>query len=385
MNQNQAAHPIPAEEVMAFLDGELPAEQAAAVSAHLEGCAACREVARGFRQVSAQMAAWTVEPAPVRITYKVTTALKPKQRMRPWVWQATLATMGLFVIAAVSVPNLLRSRGPALDRGPKARYIRVQPLPQAAMAPEEGGGGGREDASRLLAREVDKPSGPMIARTASLVLIAKDFNNARPAVERIARQHQGYVAQLQAAAQQGTGRGLNATLRVPAAQMDAALAELKQLGRVERETLGGEEVTQQYVDLVARLTNARNTETRLQAVLRERTGKMQDVLDVEREIARVREEIEQMESQRASVEKRVAFGTVEVEIREEHKAQVDPGSPSTPIRLWNAGVTGYRNLTETVTGLAEFLLAVGPTAIFWTLLLWFPARFVWRRLRALAT
>src|SRR5260221_7626298 len=110
MNQNQAAHPIPAEEVMAFLDGELPAEQAATVSAHLEECATCREVAGGFRQVSAQVAAWTVEPAPARMTYKVTAAVKPKRRMRPWVWQVALATMGLFVIVMMSVPNLLRSR-----------------------------------------------------------------------------------------------------------------------------------------------------------------------------------------------------------------------------------------------------------------------------------
>jgi hypothetical protein len=44
-------------------------------------------------------------------------------------------------------------------------------------------------------------------------------------------------------------------------------------------------------------------------------------------------------------------------------------------------VEGYRNLSETVMSLAEFVLEYGPTLLLWTLLLWFPARYGWRRLR----
>ena len=72
------------------------------------------------------------------------------------------------------------------------------------------------------------------------------------------------------------------------AQLEAALAELKKLGRVEDEAQGGEEVTQQYVDLQARLANGKHTEQRLSEILRTRTGKLQDVLKDELEIDRVR-------------------------------------------------------------------------------------------------
>lgn len=61
---------------------------------------------------------------------------------------------------------------------------------------------------------------------------------------------------------------------------------------------GGEEVTQQYVDLLARLANGIHTEQRLTEILRTRTGKLQDVLKVELEIDRVRGEIEEMRRKR---------------------------------------------------------------------------------------
>ncbi len=59
------------------------------------------------------------------------------------------------------------------------------------------------------------------------------------------------------------GIALNATLRLPAAQLDAALAPLRRLGHVHDESQRGEEVTQRHVDIEARLANAPNTEQRL--------------------------------------------------------------------------------------------------------------------------
>ncbi len=114
----------------------------------------------------------------------------------------------------------------------------------------------------------------------------------RPGIDAIlAARRRGYLANLTLNTPQGAGRSLSATLRVPAADLDAALADLRQLGRVESESQKGDDVTRQYADLVARLANARNTEQRLSQILAQRTGKLSDVLDVERENARFRCEI----------------------------------------------------------------------------------------------
>jgi uncharacterized protein DUF4349 len=95
--------------------------------------------------------------------------------------------------------------------------------------------------------------------------------------------------------------GLVAALRVPADQLAPTVAEIKGLGRVEAESQGGEEVTSQYIGIDARLTNARNTEQRLTDLLRQRTGKLADVLAVELELGPVRGEIERMEAENKSL------------------------------------------------------------------------------------
>jgi len=225
----------------------------------------------------------------------------------------------------------------------------------------------------------------MIVRTASLTLVTKEFEKTRTAVETIVTQHHGYVAQLTASAQTGAGRALTATLRVPFDQLDSVLAELKKLGRVEQESQGGQEVTQQYVDLNARLKNARTTEQRLIDVLRERTGKVKDILAVEEEIARVRGEIEQMEAESKSLEHQVRYATLQLKLSEDYKAEIEVAPPSTGTRLQNSLVDGYRSAVDSALGVVQVFLSYGPALLLWFLLLFWPARMAWRRLRALAT
>jgi hypothetical protein len=222
---------------------------------------------------------------------------------------------------------------------------------------------------------------PMIARTVSLSIILKDFDSARASLDGILARHHGYAANLSANTPQEAARSIQASLRIPAPQLVAALAELKSLGRVEVENQNGEEVTQQHADLVARLKNSRETEQRLQAILTQRTGKISDVLEVEQEIARVRGEIEQMEAEQKNLEHRVEFATIDLKLSEEYKAKLDSPTPSISTQLHNALVNGYRNVADTLIALLLFFAEYGPILLFLALLLFIPAWLVWRRLR----
>src|SRR4029077_5780217 len=174
---------------------------------------------------------------------------------------------------------------------------------------------------------------------------------------------------LNVATPQNAGRTIQGSLRVPAPHLVAAVAELKALGRVENETQGGEEVTQQHADLVARLKNSRETEQRLQDVLRTRTGKVKDVLEVEEEITRVRGEIEQMEAEEQMLEHRVSFATIDLKLAEEYKAQLSSPAPSVGIQLRNAAVNGFRSASESLLGILLFFAESGPTLLLWLLIL----------------
>jgi hypothetical protein len=105
---------------------------------------------------------------------------------------------------------------------------------------------------------------------------------------------------------------------------------------------------------------------------------MQDVLDVEKEITRVRGEIEQMEAERKTLSKRVEFATINIKITEEYKAQLR-GPESIGTRLGNAAVAGYRHVADGAMGLAEFGLEYGLSFAIWMAVLFWPARWIWKR------
>jgi hypothetical protein len=224
-------------------------------------------------------------------------------------------------------------------------------------------------------------NGPLIVRTAGLTVVVKEFDKARVALDEILKRHHGYMGQLNVTVPSEAGRTVTATLRVPAAQLDATLAELKTLGRVEAESQDGEEVTQQYVDLQARLANAKHMEQRLTDILRQRTGKLSDVLAVEVQIGRVRGEIERMQAEKKELAKQVQFATLNATVKEDYKAPMQMAPPSTSSRFHNAAVDGYKSVVEGLVDVLLFLLSSGPSLLVWAAILFLPARWAWRKVK----
>lgn len=345
------AHPIEPEELMAYLDGELSVDRAATAESHLENCRECRELAADLQGVSRRMMTWQVDPcrpsAPPRV---------PERRASIWRWKWGLAgTAAVALCACVIVVLFLTS--PIRNQFRAVDLVKTRPV-SAELAPQR-----------------------MIAHTAQLTLTTTEFDKTRPALDDILKRHQGYFGELNINAPAGLGRTLEATLRVPTGQRDAAIAEVKKLGRVESESQTGEEVTAEYVDREARLNNARNTEKRLTELLRDRTGKLSDVLAVQLEIGNVRESIERMQAEQKSLLKRVDFATLNVKIIEDYKDRLQVMPDSILGRFRNSAIAGYRSMLEGIVTVISFLLSAGPSGLFWSVIIFFITKFTWKILR----
>jgi hypothetical protein len=223
----------------------------------------------------------------------------------------------------------------------------------------------------------------MVIRSARLALVAKDaqeFDAARARIDSLVVTERGYIDALQVQGNKGEGRTLSATLRFPANRLDDTLKELRTIGVLKQENQNSADVTRQFIDLSARTANARNTEQRLSALIRERTGNLKDVLEVEREVTRVREEIERMEAERKDISQQVAYSTVRIDLAEDYHAKLEENIvPSGATRLRNAGVGGYQLAIEAVLSVLIFALQFGPTLLLLaialvtvTLLAWWP-------------
>jgi len=217
----------------------------------------------------------------------------------------------------------------------------------------------------------------MIAYSVTMTLQVKEFDPAKKRLVSIVEEAGGYVAQARTTETPNQPCRAELVVHVPTTQLSAVLERMRKLGRVTQEQLSSEEVTEQVVDLEARLRNARATEQRLIEVLNNRTGKVRDILEVEREIARTREEIERMEAQRQNLLHRVELASVQVTLLEEFKAQLEPAPVGTLTRLRNAFVEGYDSLVSSVLGLALLFARYGLVLLFWGSLVWL----AWRVLR----
>ena len=105
-------------------------------------------------------------------------------------------------------------------------------------------------------------------------------------------------------------------IKVVPENLDRFLQKARSLGELKNQTLGTEDVTKTYFDTDARLRNAKRMEERLLDMLQKKTGKVSDLLQVEKELGRVREQIEQMQGELKYYDALVQYATVTISLAE---------------------------------------------------------------------
>lgn len=232
--------------------------------------------------------------------------------------------------------------------------------PTAAQTPRSPSGSAADSVSTMLIRE-----GQVAIRVDSL-------DPAMDALRRLAGRLGGAVGNVSISAGDYVVRSATLELRIPAARFDEAMGGLAPIGKVEHSAVTAQDVGEEYVDLRARVTNARRLETRLVDLLATRTGKLEDVLAVERELARVREEIERHEGRIRWLGSRVATSTISVTVSE--RAPVVGATPGRSV-IGEAFVQAWRNFVGLVAGLIASLGVLVPAVLVLALALrWWRGR-----------
>jgi hypothetical protein len=162
----------------------------------------------------------------------------------------------------------------------------------------------------------DAATPAMMIRTGYATLEVSKLDPAIDQVRALAAKMGGYVTNSSTSGGRDQVRAAMLEIRVPAQRYDEAVAALGAIGKVETTQTNAQDVGEEFVDVTARVENARKLEARLIELLANRTGRLQDVLSVERELSRVRTEIDQLEGRIRFLKNRVALSTLTVNLHE---------------------------------------------------------------------
>jgi hypothetical protein len=156
----------------------------------------------------------------------------------------------------------------------------------------------------------------MIIRTATATVEVDSLERAVAQVKELAARVGGYVANSEIEVGKSRQRQGDIEMKVPATRFEETLSGLTPIGRLESVNVEAQDVGEEFVDVTARMDNAKRLEQRLIDLLATRTGKLKDVLDVEQSLARVREEIERHEGRIRYLKAHTAMSTLSVTVHE---------------------------------------------------------------------
>ncbi|HET7550268.1 MAG TPA: DUF4349 domain-containing protein [Gemmatimonadaceae bacterium] len=247
-------------------------------------------------------------------------------------------TVGSIVVALLMIAGCESST----ERGSDASYVAGNAPPPAAAGAPTADAARREakasasDAAGLSGRgyapevqgstatvtfptsqsAADSLPAAMIVRTGDASIEVDSLESGIAAIRALATRLGGYVANTAMQAGNAQVHSAMLQLRIPSARFDEALAALRPIGKLESTNINAEDVGEEYVDVSAQVANGRRLEARLVQILATRTGKLADVLAVERELARVRGEIDRQEGRLRYLRAHAAMSTLAVTVHE---------------------------------------------------------------------
>ncbi len=193
----------------------------------------------------------------------------------------------------------------------------TQGRPMDIAEQSAGGDASARNSSQAIAAGTAQEVAPsMMIRTGGASIEVDKLDPAMVKVKQLAATLGGYVANSSVSGGRDQVRSATLELKIPAARYDQAVGGLGGIGKVEAVNTNVQDVGEEYVDITARVTNAKRLEERLVTLLATRTGKLEDVLAVERELARVREEVERYEGRMRFLRTRAAVSTLSVTVHE---------------------------------------------------------------------
>ena len=213
-----------------------------------------------------------------------------------------------------------------------------------------------------------------IIRHGSVGLEVSSVEEALTEIKELVTAAGGYITNESVSQDEYSTKSGSILCRVPADELDATLAALSDLGDVDYVSISANDITEQYFDLEVRMDNQKQLEVRLVELLKRPTNELADLLAAERELARVRTDIDSMEGRKRLWDNQIAYSTVSVSLHE--PGPVVPGG-GVFRALWRSFGQAGENFVLTVAELVALTGTLVPIGLAALVAFW-GGRKVWR-------
>ncbi len=215
--------------------------------------------------------------------------------------------------------------------------------------------------------EVPRPTETKIIKNANLRYASEDISNSFLAIQKAVSKYQATISN-DASGKDYQENYRNLTIRIPNQHFDSFISDISQgVKHFDTKEISQQDVTEEYVDVESRMRAKKKLEERYLQLL-EKANKVSEMLEIEKELAEIREEIEAKEGQLRYLQNRVALSTIHIEIYtsipSESGATVSYGG-----KIWNAILSGCNEMSN-------FLLSL---LSIWPLIVIFVGSFFWYR------
>ena len=218
-----------------------------------------------------------------------------------------------------------------------------------------------------------------IIYTSEVDLVVENLSASQEKLARLVRANGGYIADASISGQSGEQRSGTWKARVPVERYEAFMAGATRLGELQSVNSKSQDVTAEYTDVASRIANKQIEEKRLRRHLEDSTGKLSEILVVERELSRVRGEIEEAQGRIRVLANLSALTTITVTLNE-IKNYVPPSPPTFGTQVARAFTSSLDALREAFKAILLVLVALAPWLVV-AGVLGLPARLLWRRFK----
>ena len=218
----------------------------------------------------------------------------------------------------------------------------------------------------------------MVVKSGMMSMEIEKYDEAALRVNDITKKFGGYISKTTSSQNNSGKKQGTLAIKVPADKYEDLISEVSGIGKVMNQNINANDITEEYIDLEARLKTQKELEERLLKLLADKTARLTDVVEVEQKLASVRQVIESIDGKMRFMRNQSEMSTLTLSLYEPAILTTSSGGGFF-YELGQGIKKGLSGFTNILAGMITIIIALLPVIIFVFIIYWIIRRIIKKR------